>query len=81
ANASEPCVKYYDGILYLTTRGTLSTQPGSSLHRSSDLGTSWNSLRFPNNVHHSNLPFAKVGDELIIFGSERAFGEWEGGEP
>lgn len=80
ANASEPCVKYYDGILYLTTRGTLSTQPGSSLHRSSDLGTSWNSLRFPNNVHHSNLPFAKVGDELIIFGSERAFGEWEGGE-
>ncbi|EOZ2730545.1 endosialidase catalytic beta-propeller domain-containing protein, partial [Escherichia coli] len=33
------------------------------------------------NVHHSNLPFAKVGDELIIFGSERAFGEWEGGEP
>ncbi|MCQ8763000.1 endosialidase catalytic beta-propeller domain-containing protein, partial [Escherichia coli] len=28
-----------------------------------------------------NLPFAKVGDELIIFGSERAFGEWEGGEP
>lgn len=38
ANASEPCVKYYDGILYLTTRGTLSTQPGSSLHRSSDLG-------------------------------------------
>ncbi|HFI3223276.1 TPA: phage tailspike protein, partial [Escherichia coli] len=64
ANASEPCVKYYDGILYLTTRGTLSTQPGSSLHRSSDLGTSWNSLRFPNNVHHSNLPFAKVGDEL-----------------
>lgn len=81
ANASEPCVKYYDGILYLTTRGTLSTQPGSSLHRSSDLGTSWNSLRFPNNVHHSNLPFAKVGDELVIFGSERAFGEWEGGEP
>lgn len=81
ANASEPCVKYYDGILYLTTRWTLSTQPGSSLHRSSDLGTSWNSLRFPNNVHHSNLPFAKVGDELIIFGSERAFGEWEGGEP
>lgn len=81
ANASEPCVKYYDGILYLTTRGTLSTQPGSSLHRSSDLGTSWNSLHFPNNVHHSNLPFAKVGDELIIFGSERAFGEWEGGEP
>lgn len=81
ANATEPCVKYYDGILYLTTRGILSTQPGSSLHRSSDLGTSWNSLRFPNNVHHSNLPFAKVGDELIIFGSERAFGEWEGGEP
>ncbi|BET44024.1 endosialidase catalytic beta-propeller domain-containing protein [Atlantibacter hermannii] len=80
ANASEPCIKYFDGILYLTTRGTLTSQPGSALMRSHDLGLSWDALRIPNNVHSTNLPFAKIGDELFIFGSERAFGEWEGNQ-
>ena len=80
-NASEPCVKSYGGVLYLTTRGTLPTSPGSTLAMSTNSGQNWSYLRFPNNVHHSNLPFAKVGDYLYIFGTERAFGEWEGGEP
>lgn len=80
-NASEPCIKYYDGTLYLTTRGTSTSQAGSTLARSQDNGVTWQYLRFPHRVHHGNLPFAKVGDELYIFGSERAQDEWEGGAP
>lgn len=76
-DAAEPCVKYFDGVLYLVTRGTRSDRLGSSLHRSNDIGVTWESLRFPNNVHHSTLPFTKIGNELILFGTERAFGEWE----
>ncbi|AFU62742.1 tail fiber protein [Escherichia phage phAPEC8] len=79
-NAAEPCIKYYDGILYLTTRGTSTSAAGSTLAMSTDLGENWNYLRFPNNVHHTNLPFAKVGNYLYIFGTERSFGEWEGEE-
>lgn len=80
-DAAEPCIKYYDGVLYLITRGTRSDRLGSSLHRSRDIGQTWESLRFPHNVHHTTLPFAKVGDELIMFGSERAENEWEAGAP
>lgn len=80
-DAAEPCVKYFDGVLYVITRGTRSDRLGSSLHRSSDLGITWQSLRFPNNVHHSTLPFAKVGNELILFGTERADNEWEANAP
>lgn len=81
ADAAEPCVKYFDGVLYVVTRGTRSDRLGSSLHRSNDLGITWQSLRFPNNVHHSTLPFAKVGNELILFGTERADNEWEANAP
>lgn len=80
-DASEPCIKYYDGVLYLITRGTRGDRLGSSLHRSRDIGQTWESLRFPHNVHHTTLPFAKVGDDLIMFGSERAENEWEAGAP
>lgn len=80
-DAAEPCIKYYDGVLYLITRGTRSDRLGSSLHRSRDIGQTWESLRFPHNVHHTTLPFAKVGDEIIMFGSERAENEWEAGAP
>lgn len=80
-DASEPCIKYYDGVLYLITRGTRGDKPGSSLHRSRNIGRTWESLRFPHNVHHTTLPFAKVGDDLIMFGSERAENEWEAGAP
>ncbi|AQN31649.1 catalytic beta propeller domain of endosialidase [Escherichia phage vB_EcoP_C] len=80
-DAAEPCIKYYDGVLYLITRGTRGDRLGSSLHRSRDIGQTWESLRFPHNVHHTTLPFAKVGDDLIMFGSERAENEWEAGAP
>lgn len=77
-NASEPCIKSYDGVLYLTTRGTSTSAAGSTLAKSVDNGVSWSYLRFPNNVHHTTLPFAKVGNYLYLFGTERSFGEWEG---
>ena len=80
-NASEPCIRYYDGVMYLTTRGTSATSAGSTLARSTNSGLTWEYLRFPNKVHNSNLPFAKVGDELYIFSSERAANEWEADTP
>ncbi|MDW0617951.1 endosialidase catalytic beta-propeller domain-containing protein [Mannheimia haemolytica] len=74
---SEPCIKYVNGKVYMTTRSQSPTAP--SLFVRCDI-TGQHIESFPltqNAIHYSPLPFVMVDDVVYLFGTERAENEWE----
>lgn len=81
ASAAEPCVRYSNGRLHVTTRGQSSSTNGSSFGYSDNEGASWTMYRLPNTIHYTPLPFEIIGSDIYMFGSERRAGEWEPNTP
>ena len=76
----EPCVRYYQDKLYISTRSQGPTT--HALFIKCDLTASdVEYFKITNNcIHYTPLPFQIVDDRVYMFGTERAEGEWETGK-